>query len=771
MSCRSGVLWLLLPTLAVAYDIEPKRPLSAAQELKVVRADGGVTVSGETFAYIFQSANGLIGSVKLLGRELLAAPVPDLMAAEQFDPAVSPYLARHETQGRLNVVSASPDRVVIEGDGTYTARDGRRLPLRYSLRYEISIDGVILVSLTNTASAPCTLRWLLLSAGAVRPELAKFLNWTPEQSTAQTTGYQLRALSGVEGNVLSGTWIPWIWIGDQRVGLEVTTWDVGSQTYGQLDSTARKDEAAMFRVERDARGTRWENWLIRRTHVYAGTGWTRSGRFALAVTPSKRFDPYYALIKGAHLGPHQHVADLKALTEEQIRTLAANGYDLVVGVANWRSGEYVPLNEADVRRTITLCHKYGLKIIPYMTLVDLSHATETYRQHGEEWAIEPTTEFALDMRPNDLAAEFAWRNNDELETTLMCPGAKGWREYWKRQIDRVVHDYDFDGMYFDFWFGRMACENPRHGCGGRFRLATVLGSREMLAYAWNRLHAKNPHAIIKANTNTLATALITSFVDIRLVGEAIDMSGMDLHSREWLFSSVRLGEPTEFEWDETGWTLPHKFWFASLVNFLPKQLKHPDFKPRAGFDDFDVFRAFDDGTGNWTLGISGEPPLKAKQNEVSLNVVERGGAMLATLIATGQQTIAAEVPVGPGRVAFEPLTGHAIAITNDALTLELAPETYRHVLIMPQPAGPKLLYALGARRPVVQSYNPAARRLSISADAAEDAALQLAIYARSAPKSVLTARGEKLAFGYQSDSSLLLVNLKHTPGDQVEVAF
>ncbi|MGA2120320.1 MAG: hypothetical protein ABSH56_37050 [Bryobacteraceae bacterium] len=131
------------------------------------------------------------------------------------------------------------------------------------------------------------------------------------------------------------------------------------------------------------------------------------------MTPSKKFDPYYATIKGAHLGPHQHVPSLTLPDEQQIRTLAQDGYNLVVGMANWRSGEYVPLNEADLRQTIALCHKYGMKIIPYMTLVDLSHATETWREHGEEWAIEPTTEYAklpMGGRP-DLQTEMAYRND------------------------------------------------------------------------------------------------------------------------------------------------------------------------------------------------------------------------------------------------------------------------------------------------------------------------------------------------------------------------
>jgi hypothetical protein len=147
-------------------------------------------------------------------------------------------------------------------------------------------------------------------------------------------------------------------MGDQQVGLEVTTWDVSNQTYSQLDATTRKDQPAMFVVRRQDGRVRWDNYLIRRTRVFANPGWSRGGAFALAVTPSKKLDPYFALLKGAHFGPHQHVTTLTLPSEEQIRTLAQNGCNLIVGMANWRSGEYVPLNDADLRRTIELCHHY-----------------------------------------------------------------------------------------------------------------------------------------------------------------------------------------------------------------------------------------------------------------------------------------------------------------------------------------------------------------------------------------------------------------------------
>ena len=730
-----------------------------------------IRVSGETFAYTFSKHNGLIASVEVLGREITGGtPIPDLLVAEHLDPDFSPYVARNERHARLALISADTSNVVIEAEGAYTAQDGRSFPLRYSLRYELSIDGVILVSVSNYATAPCTIRWLLLSAGAVPEEAAKFLNWMPDQSASQSTHYRFRALRSDEsGTLLSGVWIPWIWIGDQTAGLEVTTWDVNSQTYNQVDSTARDDEPAMFEVRRRNRQVRWQNYLIRRTRIDASRGWSRQGRFALAVTPSKKFDPYYSLIKGAHLGPHQHVTRLKLPAEPEIRTLAQNGYNLVVGMANWRSGEYVPLNENELQRTIALCHRYGVKIIPYITLVDLAHATEEFRQHGEEWAIEPTTEFIHHLRPGDLKAELAFRNDSEEETTLMCPGAEGWRTHWKKQIDRVIRNYDFDGIYFDFWYGRMACENTRHGCGGRFRRGTVLGSREMLMYAYNRLKAKDPKAIIKANTNTLATAMITSLVDIRLVGEAIDAAGMDDDSRRWLHCSYRLGETTEFLWDQTRLSAMQKAGFATLVNFLPQWLERPRFELRSSFDDFDVFRSHDDGTGDWRLGLSRGEGLQSVTPGVTVNRVEKGDTILATLINTNLADVIAEVPLQDDWLACEPLSGQLHTPTGGVLKLNLGAGQYRHLLLLQTPRAPRLLYALGARLPAHQIYESGARKMRIQVDAVEGERVRMGVFTPAAVRDVTGSKAGRIPFSWKQDTSLLSFETTHVPGELLEI--
>ena len=301
----------------------------------------------------------------------------------------------------------------------------------------------------------------------------------------------------------------------------------------------------------------------------------------------------------------------------------------------------------------------------------------------------------------------------------MCPGAEGWRSHWKKQIDRIIRNYDFDGIYFDFWYGRMACENVRHGCGGRFRRGTVLGSREMLMYAYNRLKAKNPRAIIKANTNTLATALITSLVDIRLVGEAIDATGMDDASRRWLHCSYRLGETTEFLWDQTRLSATQKASFATLVNFLPQWYERPRFEPRGSFDDFDVFRSHDDGTGDWRLGLSRSEGLQSVTPGVTVNTVESGGTTLATVMNANPADAIAEIPLRDGWLACEPLSGQLHAPARGALRVSLGAGQYRHVLLLQTPRAPHLLYALGARLPAQQSYNPGTRKMQVKIDAAE----------------------------------------------------
>ena len=113
------LLLFLLPALPLRADIEPKRPLEPQEQLKVQQDGRHLIVSGETFDYSFSKANGLISGVKVLGQEITdSTPIPDLWVAEQLDPDVSPYSARHDTRAEVSLVLEDPVRMVIRARGT-----------------------------------------------------------------------------------------------------------------------------------------------------------------------------------------------------------------------------------------------------------------------------------------------------------------------------------------------------------------------------------------------------------------------------------------------------------------------------------------------------------------------------------------------------------------------------------------------------------------------------------------------------------------------------
>jgi hypothetical protein len=310
------------------------------------------------------------------------------------------------------------------------------------------------------------------------------------------------------------------------------------------------------------------------------------------------------------------------------------------------------------------------------------------------------------------------------------------------------------------------CENSRHGCGGRFRKDTVLGSREMLMYAYNRLKTKNPRAIIKANTNTLATALITSLADIRLVGEAIDAAGMDEVSRQWLHSSFRLGETTEFLWDETRWDAPQRALFATLVNFM-----RPAFERRSSFDDFDIYRSFDDGSGDWHLGISGDESPGGKAPGVYFNRIDRENGMLATAANASSSKQTVEIPMKDHWLACEPLAGRLHPVTGPALRVDLDAGGYRHFLLAPIPEQPQLLYALGARVPALQTLDSRAKTLKISVDAPEGVRLRFGVFTRASVRAVTGPGNTPIPFNFQDGGSLLSFEATNAAGRDFEITF
>jgi len=480
--------------------------------LRIFEDERSVFVKGETFTYGFDKKSGLINSLEVLGDDFLrniGSEVPDIYISDAIDPGEAFYAAKYENEAECDVISANPYEIHIRTHGIYHNSAGNTFPVRYRITYEIQSDGAIFVIVDNKAYDDCVIRWLCVSRGVLNPSFCKYFSYLADQSETDTTrDYTFKEIPSemTEDLILfSGRLIPWFWFGNDRTGVEISVWDVAHHRYGgSVIAEEHKDSISGISL---ASGTLWEIFSIRDVHTPVSSGWEQTSYFAISVTPPKHYNPMFS-------GLRAYREDHKYLSNEEIEDLSRKGYNFIIGK------KYIADNESEARRVISVCHEYGMKVIPCVSLMELSEDTEIFEEYAPQWQIEPVISH---------------------ETSLMCPGAEGWREYWKQDINKIVEDYDFDGIYIDLRYDRLACRNPRHGCQKRYMHPTFIWVRDMLKYAWVKMKSKNPDSVVVANTDLLPISMICSWIDIRSVGKSQDIRQMDRMAGKAFYSPYRFG--------------------------------------------------------------------------------------------------------------------------------------------------------------------------------------------------------------------------------------
>jgi len=494
--------------------------------LRVEQSDDLIAVEGGTFRCTFDRSHGLLSSVRIRGREWLApgVPVPDLWASDAVHPRGREYRA---AAGQAALGHASDERVVVRARGSYQDRRGQRLPLEYRIEYDLAVDGVMRVEVEHCGTGRGELRWLTFSSGALRADRVAFVNHSEDlgAGSVRTGGFASQAVPAADGTVLAGGFYPWLQLGDDAGGIDLTVDIADEIAFGYTDSMPYCDGLGTVgttcEVQRSGARVRWDYYAIRNLCTPLRSGWRRRNGFYLGVVPAKEYDPALADLRVNWVGPHQISPGFVYPTDDEIAAMAAQGINVVLGCAHWRSGEYArPLEPRQTARVLRACHRHGMRLIPYVTFTDLNQRTPAFARHGQEWQIEPVAEFRH-------------------LTNLMCYGAEGWREYWKTQVDAALDRFGFDGLYIDFWVGKMACTNHRHGCGHRYARYTLPGLRDMALHAFRRV--KERGGFILSNTNMCAAAMINNLVDVRLPGEWVNLEETPQEVVRGYLNSRRLG--------------------------------------------------------------------------------------------------------------------------------------------------------------------------------------------------------------------------------------
>ena len=742
-------------------------------KLSISEDESSILVKGDIFTYGFDKKSGLMSFVDVLGDDFLSrtdSQFPDIYVSSARDPREASYAAKYEDEAECDIISANPYEVHIRTHGLYHSASGETFPVRYRITYEIQSDGTIFVIVHNKVYDPCVIRWLCISRGTLNPSLCKYFSHLADQSKVDTTdNYILRELpseKAEEQKLFSGRLIPWFWLGNDRSGIEICVWDVTHHRYGATQIAGEMVDplgevganVSCFRQSSESGGSiLWEIFSLRNLQTPVKAGWEQINYFSLSVTPPKRRNPELADLRVYWEGPHRYSDSYRYPTDDEIRSLSSMGYNLVIGGANWRPGEYLPDKESEVKRVISTCHKHGMKIIPCVHLMDLSEDTSVFEDHGPEWRIEPVIEY-------------------EYETHIMCPGAEEWREHWNQQIDRIIQDYDFDGVYLDLWYDRLACRNAQHGCQRRYMRPTFPWVREMLGYAGAKFKSKNPDSIIVANTDMLSISMICNWLDIRAVGASQDIRQVDVMTRNAFYNSRRLG-CNGLLWSDPKQKVDQHLVSFSLLYMSPIILSRK--RSREEIDltllYWNVFRYFGVGEAEWYPGFVDDSEAKvasASNPDLYVNVHKCDGLLL-TLVNISPDEARASIslmdleelglqsdkeyliydPVSRRfledgkRWSYDDLKDISVAVPGHSPQLLYVFECVER---------PILLFALGSDKAMEEHWDDDTGTLQFQLDAPIGANISLAIYCPAGKPTNITREGKEAQFNWDEDQKLAL---------------
>ncbi len=744
-------------------------------KLSVFEDESSIFVKGKTFGYGFDKKSGLISRLEVLGDDFLHgtdSEIPDIYISNARDPRESSYAAKYEDEAECDVISANPYEVHIRTHGMYHSPSGETFPVRYRITYEIQNDGTIFIIVHNKVYEPCVIRWLCISRGLLNPSLCKYFSNLADQSKIDTTDdYIFKQLPEVpaEGNaqdqaLFSGRLIPWFWLGNDRTGVEICVWDVTHHRYGATQISDKMvdplgEVGANISCVRQASGAvLWEIFSLRNLQTPVKEGLEEINYFALSVAPPKNYNPEFSGLRAYWAGPARYSASHKYLSDDEIKQLALTGYNLIIGGVNWHSGEYMPDDESEAKRVISTCHRYGMRIIPWVSLMDLSDDAEVFREYGPEWRIEPVVEY-------------------EYETHLMCPGSAGWREHWRQQIDRIAEDYDFDGLYLDLRYDKLACRSPEHGCQKRYMRPTFPWVRDMLKSARATFKTKDSDSVIVANTDILPISMICSWLDVRAVGASRDIRHVDRVKVKAFYSSHRLG-CNSLMWLDPGQEIDHQITSLSLLYMAPIILdqKRSREEIELTLQYWNVLRFFGTTGATWYPGFVDDPEVVTSSPDLYVNV-HRRVALLLTLANLSPDKVQADLSISNVEklglrndrkyLIYEPISRRFLDDTaqwscHDLKTISVAVPGYssRLLYIREYTDHPVLLFALGSDGVQQELWDEDTAVLQFQLTAPDGADVSLAVHSPTGKPERIASAGEEIQFTWDEEQKLALFDIQ-----------
>lgn len=501
-------------------------PFTALQSAKTAQ---GCTVSpwGRTYEF---GATPFVSQITSKNALLLATPMRLLARVNGADvvwmPSASQLAATGDTACRVSqkLEAASVSANVIT---------------------TIEVDGLAKIAWALHADKPVTLDELAVEI-PLRGDHARYLNTWINGDTIATAG-----TSGALTADYASKFQPMVWIGDESRGLQWVceselNWSVAEP--GKAIQIIRRGDEVILRLN------------LVTTPVTLAAGGKLDYVFGLLATPVKPVteDAWDArIVRTIGYGQELDLPDMKINGKPALQHYAEKGARAIIIWKWWNVFAYTrPIGgyEEKFRRLVKECHRYGLKVLPYVGGFLLSGNAPEAMFFGDEMRVPTAKRYPLG-KLGDLPPQSA-----------MYACQRGpWQDFLVDGIGRLIDDYDVDGVYLDTTALPILCDNELHGCGyhkpdgSRGGVYPVFSVRDNLRRIYTAVKTRKPDGIVDVHSyecmNAPGLAWATSY-----------WNGEQLRANDSILDALPL-ERFRAEFMGCNWGVPAELLYYKLKNY------------------------------------------------------------------------------------------------------------------------------------------------------------------------------------------------------------
>ena len=216
---------------------------------------------------------------------------------------------------------------------------------------------------------------------------------------------------------------------------------------------------------------------------------------ALQATPVKPVtqDAWdYRIVRNPWYGWELDLPDKKVDGKPALQHFADKGAKVMLVWRLWDAFAYpLPIGQEEkFRRLVRECHRYGLKVVPYVGGFLLSEDAPEAPFFGDEMRVYPSGPFTLRMP--GLKPQMG---------IYACQRGP-WQDFLVHGIGRLIDEYDVDGVYLDSTTIPWQCRNELHGCGyvkpdgERAGVYPVFSVRDNLRRIYTAVKQRKPDGIV-----------------------------------------------------------------------------------------------------------------------------------------------------------------------------------------------------------------------------------------------------------------------------------